>query len=307
MGPVRTHIPVLRQEVLSLLDPRPGQHTVDATVGAGGHAAAILERTAPDGRLLAIDLDPAALEIARQNLKSFAGRITFVHSGFDNLKQILHDTRFLHPTAILADLGLSSASLQDSSRGFSFQLVDSPLDMRFDPSSRSGEIRTAADILNLEREAELARIIYEYGEERQSRAIARAIVETRARQPIRTVGDLVSIIARVIRRRGHLHPATRTFQALRLAVNDELGRLERFLPQAIEALVPGGRLAVISFHSLEDRMVKQFFRQQAAASQVRILTKHPATPGFAEVTTNPRSRSAKLRVVVRTSPPTPLL
>jgi 16S rRNA (cytosine1402-N4)-methyltransferase len=178
--------------------------------------------------------------------------------------------------------------------------------MRFDPESSSGS--TAAELVNTLPPDALEQVIRQYGEERQARTIARAIVETRARQPIKSVGDLVSAIARVTHRRGRLHPATRTFQALRLAVNDELGRLQRFLPQAVAALMPGGRLAVISFHSLEDRIVKQFFRKQAADGQVRILTKHPAAPGFAEVTTNPRSRSAKLRVAVRTHPrPLPLV
>lgn len=171
--------------------------------------------------------------------------------------------------------------------------------MRFDPSGASGQRPPAADLVNSLRPDELERIIRQYGEERHARAITRSIIETRRRRPLQTVGDLVTAVTRVSRRRGRIHPATRTFQALRMAVNDELDRLERFLPQAIEALAADGRLAVISFHSLEDRIVKRFFRQQAAAGRVRILTKHPATPSYAEVTTNPRSRSAKLRVAVR--------
>jgi 16S rRNA (cytosine1402-N4)-methyltransferase len=299
LGTDRTHIPVLRQEVLTLLHPSSDQHTVDATVGAGGHAAAILERTAPHGRLLAIDLDRASLAVAQQNLRTFAARVSFVHDSFDNLKHILNDIRFPQPASILADLGLASLSLEDATRGFSFHLADSPLDMRFDPSGAAGSRPTAAELVNSMSVDALERIIWTYGEERRARAIARSIVAARRQQRVRTVGDLVAAITRVYRSRGRIHPATRTFQALRIAVNDELGRLERFLPQAIEALAPAGRLAIISFHSLEDRIVKLFFRKQAAEGRVRILTKHPATPSYAEVTTNPRSRSAKLRVAMR--------
>lgn len=296
------HHPVLLKEVLEYLDPHPGEHLVDATVGAGGHARAILERTAPDGQLLGIDLDPRTLQAARAALAQFAPRLTFVHDSFDHLATILHDHHFPQPHHLIADLGLSSLALGDPARGFSFQHLDSPLDMRFDASPRSGwgSVPTAADILNAAPENELERILRTYGEERRSRSIAKAIVQTRRQSRIRTVGDLTRIVAQVNRgRRGKIHPATRTFQALRIAVNDELGRLARFLPQAVEALAPGGLLAVISFHSLEDRIVKQFFRRQAAEGRVRILTKHPATPSFAEVTTNPRSRSAKLRVAMR--------
>lgn len=299
------HTPVLLPEVLKLLDPKPGEHAVDATVGGGGHARAILERTAPDGRLLAIDLDTHAIEAARERLKTFSDRVILVHDAFDTLAQIVHDTQFSLPRIILADLGLSSLELGDTARGFSFQLADSPLDMRFDPSGASGRRPTAAELANSLPVDELERILREYGEERRSRSIARSIVETRTRQRVATVGDLVSAVERVHPRRGRIHPATRTFQALRIAVNDELGRLERFLPQAVDVLAPGGRLAVISFHSLEDRMVKRFFRAQAAAGRVTLLTKHPTAPSFAEVTTNPRSRSAKLRAVVRNLTPDP--
>lgn len=293
------HTPVLLPEVLKLLDPKPGEYAVDATVGAGGHAQAMLERTAPDGKLLAIDLDPKALVIVQKSLERFSHRVTFIHDAFDRLAQILDDVHFPQPDCLLADLGLSSLELGDTARGFSFQLADSPLDMRFDPSGASGRRPTAAELANSLPVDELERILREYGEERKSRVIARSIIETRTRQRIATVGDLVSAVERVVPRRGRIHPATRTFQALRIAVNDELGRLERFLPQAVAALAPGGRLAVISFHSLEDRMVKRFFRAQAQAGLVTLLTKHPAAPSFAEVTTNPRSRSAKLRAVVR--------
>ncbi|MBI4093093.1 MAG: 16S rRNA (cytosine(1402)-N(4))-methyltransferase RsmH [Candidatus Kerfeldbacteria bacterium] len=295
------HIPVLQHEVLALLDPRPGQHTVDVTLGAGGHAAAILERTAPDGQLLGIDLDPLALTVAQKNLAKFDQRVTFVHGASDDLAAIIRDRRFSPVHYILADLGLSSLTLGDPTRGFSFQATQSPLDMRFDPTSG----RTAADILNSEREDEIADLIYQYGEERDSRRIARSIVTARRTKPFATVGDLLAVFPPGRRRSSRINPATKTFQALRIAVNDELGRLERLLPQAVESLVPGGRLAIISFHSLEDRIVKQFFREQARAGRVTLLTKHPAAPSFAEVTTNPRSRSAKLRAVVRNPTPDP--
>lgn len=290
------HTPVLLQEVLTLLAPRSNQHTVDVTLGAGGHAAAILQATAPDGRLLGIDLDPLALDTARQTLQPFGARVTYVHGGADDLQSILHEHRFPQPDCLLADLGLSSLELRDPARGFSFQLADSPLDMRFDPTQG----RTAADIVNSERESDLADILYNFGEERDSRRIAKAIVSARRTQRFATVGDLLNVFGQVGSRRGsRINPATKTFQALRIAVNDELGRLERFLPPAIAALAPGGRLAVIAFHSLEDRMVKQFFRDQAKAGAVELLTKHPTAPSFAEITTNPRARSAKLRAVMK--------
>ena len=293
----RAHIPVLLSETVTLLDPKPNEHCIDATVGGGGHAVALLERTAPDGRLLAIDLDQRALDIAALTLKAFSSRVTFVNDAFDHLSSILQKTQFPQPSCIIADLGLSSIELADESRGFSFQYHDSPLDMRFD-ASHGG--LTAADLLNTAREGELTQIISTYGEERQARTIARSIVETRSRTKFITTDDLVQAVLRVYRgRHTKINPATKTFQALRIAVNDEFGRLERFLPRALDTLAPGGRLAVISFHSLEDRTVKRFFRERAAQGVVTILTKHPVTPSFAEVTNNPRSRSAKLRVAVR--------
>ncbi len=295
------HTPVLRDEAVRLLDPQPGTHSVDATLGAGGHAAALLERTAPDGRLLAFDLDPLAHDAARTALAGYGDRVTFIHDSFDRLTAILHELRFPQPHTVLADLGLSTLELADPARGFSFQRLDDPLDMRFDPT-RGG--RTAADLVSTAPTDELERLLREFGEEQSARTIARSIIEARRRQPIRTVGQLVeAVVHGVHRRRGRLHPATRTFQALRMAVNDELGALRRFLPQAVACLPPGGRLAVISFHSLEDRIVKQFFREQSRAGSLDLLTKHPATPSFAEVTTNPRSRSAKLRVAMRTTSP----
>jgi len=293
-----THTPVLLDEVLTLLAPGSNQHIVDVTLGAGGHAAALLERTSPDGRLLGIDLDPLALETAKHNLAHFARRVETVHAPSDHLTKILHDLHFPPVHCILADLGLSSLELGHPSRGFSFQVAGSPLDMRFDPTQG----RTAADVLNTERENDLADILFRYGEERASRRIAKAVVTARRKKAFVTVGDLLEVFPE---RHGssRRHPATKTFQALRIAVNDELGRLERFLPQAIEALEPGGRLAIISFHSVEDRIVKQFFRQQAQSGTIKLLTKHPTAPSFAEITTNPRARSAKLRAVEKNTTP----
>lgn len=292
-----SHIPVLLTETVTLLDPKSNEHCIDATVGGGGHSRALLERTGPDGRLLAIDLDQHALDIAADTLAPFSSRVTFAHDAFDHLSSIRTETQFPEAQCIIADLGLSSIELSDETRGFSFQHHASPLDMRFDPS-RGG--MTAADLLNTAREAELTQIISTYGEERQARTIARSIVDARTRARIITTDDLVNAIIRVYRgKRTKLHPATKTFQAIRIAVNDEFGRLERFLPCALAALAPGGRLAVISFHSLEDRTVKRFLRERAAAGIVTILTKHPVTPSFAETIQNPRSRSAKLRVAMR--------
>lgn len=291
-----THVPVLLDRLLELVQPKPDDPVVDATIGGGGHAVAMLARTAPNGRLLGIDLDPLARDLAANNLRSFGSRVELVAGGFDHLTERLSATSFPRPAIIIADLGLSSLELADRTRGFSFQHPDAPLDMRFDPTTG----RTAADLLAGESVDHLETIIRSLGEERNARTIARSIDHTRRRQPLQRVGDLVqAILAGTRGRRGKRHPATKTFQAIRMAVNDELGRLERFLPQAVTALRPGGRLAVISFHSLEDRLVKHYFRAQAKAGVVDLLLAHPATPSFAEVTTNPRSRSAKLRVVVR--------
>lgn len=289
------HTPVLLQEVLTLLAPGSNQDTVDATLGAGGHARAILEKTAPDGKFIGIDRDPLALQTAAEVLEPFGPRARLIHDSFDHLSQILSDVQFPPVDCLLADLGLSSLELSDPVRGFSFNLTDSPLDLRFDPTSG----QTAADLIRKLSAKDLAQILFDYGEERASRRIAAAIVQARRQHDLSTVGNLVEVITSVVPRRGRLHPATRTFQALRIAVNDELGQLERFLPQAIASLAPNGRLAIISFHSLEDRIVKHFFRRMKAEGQVEILTKHPVIPGSAEITTNPRSRSAKLRVVVR--------
>ncbi len=281
----RAHVSVLFNEVMTWLAPRPGGRYIDATVGAGGHAVGLLEASSPDGLLLGIDADPHALAIAAQTLERFGARVRLVHTNFENLSTLAATYGFLPADGIVLDLGLSSMQLSDVQRGFSFQ-SDGALDMRFNPD----DAVTAADLVNTLDERALANLIFEYGEERAARRIARAIVRAR---PFHTARQLAEVIARACGRRGRLHPATRTFQALRIAVNRELEVLERVLPQVVEVLKPGGRVAIISFHSLEDRRVKNFFR---ASKELRVLTKHPLTPTPDEVATNPRSRSARLRV-----------
>src|SRR5262245_9263246 len=249
------HVPVLRNEVITGLKPRKDGRYVDGTVGGGGHAAAILEASAPDGRLLGIDADPAALAAAGGRLAPFGARATLAHGNFRGLGQLARDHGFDRSDGLLLDLGVSSHQLDTPERGFSF-LVDAPLDMRLDSTSGA----TAAELVNEMPESELADLIYRYGEERGSRRVARFIAEARRRRPIATTGELAELVARALGgRHGKIHPATRTFQALRIAVNRELESLEIALPQVVELLAPGGRVAIISFHSLEDRIVKLFF------------------------------------------------
>jgi len=294
---MRGHDPVLCDEVMTALRPHPGGTYVDGTVGAAGHAKRVLELSSPDGRLLGIDLDKESLELAEQVLSIYSGRVGLYPASFSRLGEIAQQHGFAPADGVLLDLGLSSMQLASAERGFSFQL-DGPLDMRFD---RGSDV-TAADLVNTWRADELADILYRFGEERQSRRIARAIVEAR---PLQTTIELAELVARTIGRRGRIHPATRTFQALRIAVNDELKELELGLAQAVSILAPGGRLAVIAFHSLEDRIVKRYFQQRSRASEVQdgpllhLVTRHPIQPTWAEQQRNPRSRSAKLRVAER--------
>ncbi|RME47242.1 MAG: 16S rRNA (cytosine(1402)-N(4))-methyltransferase RsmH, partial [Chloroflexi bacterium] len=254
-GPVegQHHVPVLYDAVLEWMAPTSAGCYIDGTVGAGGHAWGILEASSPNGRLLGLDADPEALNIARERLAGFGDRAVLVHANFDSMETVAPAHGFDAVDGILLDLGLSSIQLADASRGFSFQR-EGPLDMRFNPQ----QPRTAADLVNTLPVDELADILWQYGEERYARRIARAIV---AQRPVYTTQELVAIIERAVPGRGRVHPATRTFQALRIATNDELGALERALPQAVKLLKPGGRLLVISFHSLEDRIVKRFFRE----------------------------------------------
>ncbi len=286
------HVPVLYEEVLALLDPRPGGKFVDCTVDGGGHAYGILERSSPDGLLLGLDADPEVLPIAAQRLAPFESRFRLVHANFRHLDTVAPQHDFRVANGVLFDLGLSTILLEASGRGFSFQRNE-PLDMRFDPTQGP----TAADLVNRASEAELARIIWEYGEDPLSRQLARAIVAARRQRPLRTTFDLLNAVAPVLRRRRwRTHPATRLFQALRIAVNDELAALREGLEAAVRLLAAAGRVAVISFHSLEDRVVKSFFRELAQQGVVRLVTRKPVTPSPDEVQANPRARSAKLRV-----------
>jgi 16S rRNA (cytosine1402-N4)-methyltransferase len=281
-----THQSVLYDEVLEALQPRGGigYQAVDCTIDGGGHAYGLLERSSPDGQLTGLDADAEALERVEERLRPFSGRYHLAQTNFRALGDL--DLQDVH--GVLFDLGLSSTQLDVSGRGFSFRF-DEPLDMRFD--ARGGE--TAADLLNRLPEAELARVLHEYGEEPRARRLARAIVE---RRPFARTSDLVGLVGH---QRGRIHPATRVFQALRIAVNDELAALEEGLEAAVKLLRPGGRVAVISFHSLEDRIVKWRFRNWADSRLVRVLTRKPQTPGEPELHANPRARSAKLRVAER--------
>jgi 16S rRNA (cytosine1402-N4)-methyltransferase len=287
------------EEVLRLLEPKPAGRYLDLTLGGGGHARRILER-AHDGRLIGVDRDAATLQRTSEAMRDFGGRFTAVHARFDLADEVAaadglptFDSSF---DGILLDLGMSSLQLDDAARGFSFD-EDGPLDMRMDRSV--GE--TAAELLGRLSEQELADLLFRSGEEPRSRAIARAIVARRRHAPLRRTGELAALVERTIGgRHGRLHPATRTFQALRMAVNDELGCLERVLPKSIRWLAPEGRLAVLSFHSGEDRLVKQFLREESERGALELLTRKVVEPGATEVAANPRARSAKLRAARRT-------
>jgi 16S rRNA (cytosine1402-N4)-methyltransferase len=261
---------------------------IDATIGAGGHAAAIARASAPDGRVLGIDADPQALAVAARNLAHLGERIVLRHSNFARLESVAAETGFLPADGILLDLGLSSMQLADENRGFSFA-AEGPLDMRFNPE----EPGTAADLVNSLPEFDLANLIFEFGEERASRRIAHAIVRAR---PITTAAQLARVIEGALGRHGRIHPATRTFQALRMRINRELDVLQEVLSQIPAVLKVGGLAVIITFHSLEDRLVKNAFRLD---KRYRVLTKHPVRASREEVLANPRSRSAKLRAVER--------
>jgi 16S rRNA (cytosine1402-N4)-methyltransferase len=320
-----THIPVLVKEVVEALDVQPYGRFIDCTVGNGGHAAAILDRAVPAGTLLGIDADPEAIKVARARLEPYGNAVYLVNDNFANLNTIYHNFNRestlwpipgptpsipaieLRVNGILFDLGLSSLQLEDGDRGFSFQ-QDGPLDMRFGPEQKL----TAAEIVNTYPEFRIAQIIWMYGEETHSRRIARQIVQSR---PLSTTLELARAVEKAMGgERGRIHPATRTFQALRIAVNQELVNLESALKQAVGLLEMGGRLAVISYHSLEDRIVKQFMQRETTdcvcppetptcicghKARMSLYNKKIITPGEAEIKANPRSRSAKLRVAER--------
>lgn len=278
---------MLVNEVLEFLAPAPGGRFIDATLGAGGHTRELLERTSPDGRVLAIDQDSSAIEAGRRFLESYGSRLTLVKANFRNIASVAGEHGFTAVDGILADVGVSSMMLDDASRGFSF-MREGPLDMRMDRSQQL----TAADIVNTYSEKEIADILYRYGEERRSRAVARSIVRAR---PLALTTDLARAVERALGRsgRGRIHPATRTFQALRIAVNDELASLESFLDASMMLVRPRGRVVVITFHSLEDRIVKAKFRQPVTSGKT--VTKKVVTPSAGEIHRNPRARSAKLR------------
>ncbi|BAJ64357.1 16S rRNA (cytosine(1402)-N(4))-methyltransferase RsmH [Anaerolinea thermophila] len=298
------HRPVLYQEIILALRPHSPGRYVDATVGAGGHAAGILEASSPKGELLGLDPDPQALALASQRLSIFGERVHLVQASYVTLKEQLAVLGWQEVDGIVFDLGVSSMQLDTPERGFSFS-AEGKLDMRFDPCQDT----TAEDLVNHLPEEELARILWEYGEERYARRIARAIVQAR---PLHTTRELAELVARIVGgKRERIHPATRTFQALRIAVNRELEAIETVLPQAVECLKAGGRLAVISFHSLEDRLVKHFFRRESRdclcppeqpvctcghKASLREVTRHPIEASDEEVRENPRARSARLRV-----------
>ncbi len=309
-GTEQPHQPVLYNEIIHSLQPHRGRRYLDGTVGAGGHAWGILEASSPDGRLLGLDVDPQALGIARKRLAPYGDRAVLAQASYVDLAEQAALLGWSSLDGILLDLGVSSMQFDTPERGFSF-LVEASLDMRFNPQAPL----SAADLVNTLPEKELADLLYRYGEERMSRQVARAIVQSR---PVTTTMQLAQIVARVLAggkkpasRHSHIHPATRTFQALRIAVNHELESLEMALPAAINALSPGGRLAVISFHSLEDRIVKQFMRRESQdcicpprqpvctcghQAVIKEVTRHPIQPQEEEIRQNPRARSARLRV-----------
>ncbi len=299
------HTPVLYQEIIHALQPRNGGRYVDGTLGAGGHARGILEACTPDGLLLGLDVDPQALALARETLAPYEGRIHLVQASHITLSQQLAALKWDSIDGLVLDLGASSMQFDNAERGFSF-LQDGPLDMRFGINAAM----SAEEIVNTFDAKELADIIFRYGEDRDSRKIAKAIV---ANRPLHTTRELVAVIEKASPRYGdRVHPATQTFQALRIAVNDELAAVEKTLPQAVSALRSGGRCAIISFHSLEDRIVKDYFREQSKdvinppyeriyeeerKAVVKLINKKPIIAADEEVKDNPRARSAKLRVI----------
>ena len=312
------HVPVLLHETLEALDPRPGRSYIDGTLGGGGHAEAILRASAPDGRLLGLDRDPAAIERCRERLAPFGSRFEAVHAEFASIADVARERGFDPADGILLDLGVSSFQLDESARGFSFR-EDGPLDMRMDPTR--GE--TAAELLAGYGDdwRSLAALLRELGEEPQAGRVARAILAEQAKAPIETTARLAATVERALggRRGAARHPATRTFQALRIAVNGELDQVAAALEAALPLLAEGGRMAVITFHSLEDRAVKRAFaahegrevslpqggsRHEGAEPPVRRLTRRPAVPTESECAANPRARSAKLRAVERIAPAT---
>ncbi|NLL90125.1 MAG: 16S rRNA (cytosine(1402)-N(4))-methyltransferase RsmH [Dehalococcoidales bacterium] len=309
MRSYKVHVPVMKQEVIEGLAVQPGGRYIDCTAGSGGHAGAILKYSSPGGQLLGIDADPSAADTARRRLAGYGSAVVIENDNFVNLEKVCAKYDFMPVHGILLDLGLSSMQLTDNGRGFSFQYA-APLDMRFNPEQKI----TAEDIVNRYSEADLARIIRDYGEEPAGNRIARAIVNER---PLSTTIELVKIVEQALGfKRGRIHPATRTFQALRIAVNNELEHLESTLRQAVNLLGYEGRLVVITYHSLEDRIVKQFMQHEARdcvcppeamvcechhTASLKLINRKVITPAVEEISRNPRSRSAKLRIAERTA------
>ncbi len=282
------HIPVLQKEVLQYLDPKPNENFIDATIDGGGHTAAILGKIKPNGETLGIEIDPEIYqELKSKNLE----RLILVNDSYTNLKKIIEKYKFGLVSGILFDLGMSSWHLEESGRGFSF-MRNEPLDMRYSLENNL----TAEKIINNYSQEEIEKILKEYGEERFARRITKRIIKER---PVKTTLQLVEIIKRVVTGRTKINPATRTFQALRIAVNDELNNLRKVLPQTIEVLAPGGKIVIISFHSLEDRIVKKFFKGEFKKGSLEILTKKPVRPSKEEIKINSRSHSAKLRAAMK--------
>jgi len=286
------HIPVLLEEVLSGLDLRPGKNIIDGTVGGGGHAESILQQIAPGGKLLGLDKDEDAIRRTKQKLKPFGDRATLVNDSYINVQKQTYDHGFRQIDGILLDLGFSSDQIEDSRRGFSFQ-SEGPLDMRFNPA----DSLTAEEIINSWNQEDLSKIFRQYGEERYAREIATAIIKARKSDRITTTTQLVKVIESVVRRKGKTHPATKVFQALRIAVNDEFETVKKGLEESIKVLSPNGRLAVISFHSLEDKIVKEIFKQKETEGLIKRINKKVIKSSYEEIRQNPRARSAKLRVV----------
>jgi 16S rRNA (cytosine1402-N4)-methyltransferase len=304
------HTTVLLEETVDAVLPRDGGRYIDCTLGGAGHSERLLKKSAPSGLLLAFDQDTSAIEHAKQKLQAYEGRVQFVHANFRHIAEEASARKFTDVDGVLFDLGVSSPQFDEGERGFSYRF-DAPLDMRMD----TRQTLTAADIVNKYSEAELARIFFQYGEEKFSRPIARLIVRRREERPIDSTSELADLVKAAIpapARRSGPHPARRVFQALRIAVNDELGALEEALQGAFQVLKPGGRMAVITFHSLEDRIVKHAFQALAQGCicppdfpvcrcgnvpKAKLVTRKPVVPSAQEVEENPRSRSAKLRVI----------